>query len=81
MPIHEFQCPDCGKTYEELVWDEAVPPCPGCGSSRGARLLSPTSTRSGRSGQDLPGPGDTACCGSSPQAAGCSGPGSCCGKG
>jgi hypothetical protein len=28
----------------------------------------------------VPGPGDTACCGSSPDRASCAGPGSCCGK-
>jgi hypothetical protein len=38
------------------------------------------SSLSGTPSGAMPGPGDTACCGSSPGHAGCAGPGSCCGK-
>jgi hypothetical protein len=41
--------------------------------------LSAHSSFSGASRHALPGPGDTACCGSTPGHAGCAGPGSCCG--
>jgi hypothetical protein len=43
-------------------------------------MLSAPSTLSGSSAHKMPGPGDTACCGSSPMQSGCAGPGSCCGK-
>jgi hypothetical protein len=55
--------------------------CPECGSVRMTKLMSATSAITGQSGQRLPGPGDTACCGSRPgEASGCAGPGSCCGR-
>jgi hypothetical protein len=44
-------------------------------------MLSAHSSLSGPRTGRLPGAGDTACCGSAPgTAAGCAGPGSCCGK-
>jgi hypothetical protein len=42
--------------------------------------MSATSSLTGKTGQPLPGPGDTGCCGQHPGHAGCAGPGSCCGK-
>jgi hypothetical protein len=45
------------------------------------KLLSAHSSMSGPVKNRMPGPGDTACCGSSPgKAQGCAGPGSCCGR-
>jgi hypothetical protein len=41
--------------------------------------MSASSSLTGRARQAVPGPGDTACCGSTPSHAGCAGPGSCCG--
>ena len=82
MPIFEIRCQDCNYTGEVLVIDRAAPmACPSCGSRKTTRLMSATSSLTGRSGQALPGPKDTACCGSHPgQAEGCAGPGSCCGR-
>ena len=81
MPLFDYLCQDCGKTSELLIVGSRMDlTCPECGSARTARVMSPTSTLTGRSGQNLPGPGDTGCCGSGPSQAGCSGPGSCCGK-
>jgi len=31
MPIYDFRCNDCDKTFELLVRSSAIPPCPGCG--------------------------------------------------
>ncbi|MEJ2158422.1 MAG: zinc ribbon domain-containing protein [Desulfobacteraceae bacterium] len=82
MPIFDIQCNDCGNIGEVLVMSggaDAV--CPSCGSRQTEKLMSPTSSLTGREGQTLPGVRDTACCGSRPgEASNCSGPGSCCGQ-
>ncbi|MDD4998085.1 MAG: zinc ribbon domain-containing protein [Syntrophales bacterium] len=81
MPIFEFLCADCGAMSEVLVASSHESPvCKACGGANLKKLLSATSSLSGAAKRGLPGPGDTACCGSSPEHAGCAGPGSCCGK-
>jgi putative FmdB family regulatory protein len=32
MPIYEFSCKTCGNEFEELVFGDAKPGCPSCGS-------------------------------------------------
>jgi len=83
MPLYEYLCPDCGKSFEIIVSSaDAQPECRFCGGSNLKRMLPAPAAYSGSSRGGLPGAGDTACCGSAPgQAAGCAGPGSCCGKG
>jgi len=81
MPIYEIICSACGQRNELLVirpQDRLL--CPHCGSDETHKLMSATSSLSGRTAQSFPGPGDTTCCGSNPSQAGCAGPGSCCGK-
>jgi putative FmdB family regulatory protein len=81
MPIYEIQCRSCGRIGEVLVTASHTPlVCPTCGGSDTAKVMSATSSLTGRTGTHLPGPGDTACCGQHPGQAGCAGPGSCCGK-
>jgi putative FmdB family regulatory protein len=83
MPIYEIKCSDCDHMGEVLVvsGDEEMR-CPSCGSRNTAKLMSTTSSMTGQPGQKMPGPGDTACCGSRPgEATQCAGPGSCCGQG
>ncbi len=81
MPIYDIMCQSCGKNSEVLAISSNDPlTCPGCGSALTTRLMSTTSSLSGRNAKDLPGPKDTACCGSTPSQAHCAGPGSCCGK-
>ena len=81
MPLFDYQCEDCGKTVELLMSTNAdQPTCSACGSANMKKLLSAPSAMSGAVKTNLPGPGDTACCGSSPGHAACAGPGSCCGK-
>ncbi len=81
MPLFEILCLDCGETSEALVMgDQDILHCPACGSRRVKRLLSAHSSLSGTPHHAMPGPGDTACCGTSPDHASCAGPGSCCGK-
>lgn len=81
MPLFEFLCMQCGQMSEALVTsaDEKVA-CNHCGSRKLKKMLSAPSTFSGASRGRTPGAGDHSCCGSSPATAGCSGPGSCCGK-
>jgi putative FmdB family regulatory protein len=82
MPIFDIRCNNCGRTAEVLVMSvEGDMACPSCGSLQTVKLMSPTSSLTGREGQALPGARDTACCGSRPgEASNCSGPGSCCGQ-
>lgn len=48
MPIYEYQCPHCGKTFEEWLKtsgssaDASMCPCPSCGTAS-PRILSSTS--------------------------------------
>jgi len=82
MPLFEVLCLDCGKTSEVLVIGrEEEARCGACGSGNVKKLLSAHSSLSGTARNSMPGPGDTACCGTSPQNASCAGPGSCCGRG
>jgi putative FmdB family regulatory protein len=82
MPIYEYRCKDCGMESEHIVFgSEDEIKCPKCGSSNMEKLMSATSSLTGSSPHKMPGPKDTGCCGSRPgEAAGCAGPGSCCGK-
>lgn len=82
MPLFDFLCENCGKTTEILVsGSQDHLKCGNCGSQNLKKLLSAHSSYFGNSRHRIPGPKDTACCGSAPgQATGCAGPGSCCGK-
>ncbi|MDK2957725.1 MAG: hypothetical protein PWQ57_3223 [Desulfovibrionales bacterium] len=80
MPIYEYLCQDCATLYEEIVSEsEDIPKCPHCGGTNGRKLLSASSSLTGKETPRTPGAGDTGCCGSSPGASGCI-PGSCCGR-
>lgn len=81
MPLFEYLCLDCGKATEKLIMGAAdQPQCTDCGSVNLKKLLSAPSSMSGSVKTELPGPGDTGCCGTSPHLADCDGPGSCCGR-
>lgn len=81
MPLFDYLCQDCGKTSEVLLTGNSDnPECHYCRSRNLKKLLSAHSSMSGVLNNNMPGPGDTACCGSSPTQADCAGPGSCCGK-
>jgi putative FmdB family regulatory protein len=51
MPIYEYACAPCGKSFEELVLrrsDEAEVRCPGCGSADvGRKMSAPAAARVG----------------------------------
>jgi putative FmdB family regulatory protein len=82
MPIFEIHCRQCGHRGELLVLTAADPlACPSCKSPEVEKLMSPTSPLTGGARHAIPGPRDHGCCGSRPyEAAGCAGPGSCCGR-
>lgn len=81
MPLFDFLCADCGHVSEILIVSEKVTAfCQRCGGGDLKKLMSAHSSLSGTMSGAMPGPEDTACCGASPGHAGCSGPGSCCGK-
>lgn len=81
MPIFEYRCLDCGTRSEILVVSSADKTrCNACGGDNLEKMISAHSSMSGLPASKFPGPGDTACCGSSPANAGCAGPGSCCGR-
>ena len=80
MPIFEFLCGSCGNVFEKLTYGNSeVVACLKCGSTDLTKLLSRSSTLSGKQEGRLPGSGDTGCCGTAPSTRGCV-PGSCCGK-
>jgi putative FmdB family regulatory protein len=69
MPIYDYQCAKCGKTYDvfhkvrEVLGDVV---CPSCGSPDHARLISAPSFSMGgpgRSGSEAPSCSDGNCCG------------------
>jgi putative FmdB family regulatory protein len=81
MPIYDVECRDCGHAGEVISLSGGTPlTCPQCGGPNVHKRLTATSALTGKTPKAYPGPGDTACCGTSPDHAGCSGPGSCCGK-
>lgn len=81
MPLFDYLCTACGHVAEMLVFSEKTTVfCEKCGRGDLKKLMSAHSSLSGAHTAAMPGPNDTACCGSSPGQAGCAGPGSCCGK-
>ncbi|HEU4617489.1 MAG TPA: zinc ribbon domain-containing protein [Gammaproteobacteria bacterium] len=40
MPIYDFKCRKCGKTFEDLVRLGETPNCPSCGADDPERLFS-----------------------------------------
>ncbi len=54
MPIYEYACAGCGKTFEELILrksDEAEVACPACRGRKVSRQMSrPAATRGGGDG-------------------------------
>ena len=81
MPLFDYLCLDCGKLSEILVTtSDEKQRCQVCNSANIKKMISAPSSLSGTPTSNFPGPGDTACCGSTPAHAACEGPGSCCGK-
>ena len=81
MPIYDIQCRECRFSGEVLAATAAeMLACPDCGSVNTEKVMSPTSSLTGKSSPSYPSQAKDACCGRTPSQAGCAGPGSCCGK-
>ena len=59
MPLYEYACRDCGKSFEILVRGTEKPACPHCESRKLDKLLSVVSghVAGGRGGAPAPTPG------------------------
>lgn len=80
VPIFEYSCKDCGKSFEALELpgvEKKEPRCPDCSGTNVKKLISapflPSSV--GKPAND----DHVSCCGSNSSAQGCT-PGSCCGQ-
>ncbi|GFM36698.1 FmdB family zinc ribbon protein [Desulfovibrio psychrotolerans] len=72
MPLYEYKCEECGKIFEELVFGDDAPACPGCNSTATHKLLSAVKFRMpGGSSYDSGGSSGTSSGGSG--CSGCSG--------
>lgn len=59
MPIYEYRCDRCGRTFEKLVRGRGTVTCPDCGSVSLEKLLSTPALLSGRTAR----PTGQTCCG------------------
>jgi len=77
MPIYEYHCKDCNKTFEEIVASSATsnPACPACSSRNTEKLMSRIGGINMVTGGHNACPSGGKCPGES--ACGC-GPGGCC---
>jgi putative FmdB family regulatory protein len=48
MPIYEYRCGACGRSFERLVHGREAIACPACGSADVSRLLSLFGFKSGQ---------------------------------
>ncbi|WP_027722383.1 FmdB family zinc ribbon protein [Maridesulfovibrio zosterae] len=80
MPIFEYKCLECGTVYEEISSSiTKIGECPSCGLTTREKLISSTSSLTGKDTPNVPDKKATGCCGANPHSKGCV-PGSCCGK-
>lgn len=76
MPIFDYKCADCGKEFEELVFNrDECPPCPDCKSEKTGKLMSACKFKTGGGTPDYGdmGAAPSAPSSSSSSCAGCSG--------
>ena len=69
MPIYEYGCRKCGREFEELVFSDATPTCPDCGSDDVEKLMSKCCHTGGACSSESGAGASGASCG----CAGCSG--------
>jgi putative FmdB family regulatory protein len=81
MPIYEYQCSECGRVSEVLVFGkEDGAACRHCGSTALTKLMSAHNTMSSAPSAAAP---DCSCCGSQNMCGApgsCGAPGTCCGN-
>jgi putative FmdB family regulatory protein len=56
MPIYEYRCLDCSKTFEKIIWTskQETVECPYCKSANNLRLLSAFARGGGGSAKGIP---------------------------
>ncbi len=69
MPLYEYVCKECSRSFEELVFGDGQVLCPGCGRGDVQRLLPSRVSVGGSHDDSVPSPCDR--CGHA------GGPGSC----
>ena len=80
MPIYDVKCLKCNNISELLLNSTNKElRCPKCDSREVEKLISVTSSMTGKSSTSIPDLGST-CCGTTPDKSNCEGPGSCCGN-
>ncbi len=47
MPIYDFHCPKCQKTFEELAFGDTCPPCPVCQGETTRCVSAPSPLKTG----------------------------------
>lgn len=64
MPIFEYRCKDCGKTFEFLLRGKDIPACPQCGGTDLKKLMSAcfSNVRGGSNGGSGGGGGSCGSC-------------------
>ncbi len=67
MPIFEYLCKDCKRTFEALVMDSKQPECPACHGRELEQLLSTFAPRASSAPSAAPGPCGAGACASCPQ--------------
>lgn len=59
MPVFDYECKNCGKLFEELVFSSSKPDseieCPSCGKNQSVRLMSAPSIGGGSGGSSISG--------------------------
>jgi putative FmdB family regulatory protein len=71
MPIYEYDCPACKKSFEKLVFSSTVVACPDCGARDVVKKLSAFAFKSG--GKFTPSSGASCSGCSSSSCSGCGG--------
>ncbi len=71
MPLFEYSCRACGREFEELVFGDRKPECPGCGNPAPEQKHSVFAVGSGNSSRREPVGGGP--CGSCPDGQGSGG--------
>lgn len=62
MPLYEYTCNDCGRTFEFLTREGQAPACPGCGGTRLEKQFSTYAVSMGSGGHSHAAPSPCASC-------------------
>lgn len=60
MPLYEYVCRKCSRQFEQLIFGDSRPVCPGCQSDEVERILSVVAVGRGQP-ERAPSPCDSCC--------------------